>query len=144
MCSHTECVFICQQIKSDLDWKPHWAPDLFFNEREYVSSVGLWNILLFYYLNRQLSFGERLWICHHWQRSYDTNTSWTTLLLPQMHPERTSPTTFEHVHVGYRCIYRHDLRVHMWALRTKNNNLDLFLFFPSSWEAYFFWHVNFL
>ena len=33
----------------------------------------------------------------------------------QCAPEHISLTTaiFEHVHVGYRCIYRHDLRVHM-------------------------------
>ena len=46
--------------------------------------------------------------------------------------ERTSLTTaiFEHVHVGYRCIYRHDLRVHMWALQAENNNdFDFFRLF---------------
>ena len=34
---------------------------------------------------------------------------------PRCAPERTSPTTaiYDHIHVGYRCIYRHDLRVHM-------------------------------
>ena len=66
------------------------------------------------------------------------NTSWTTLLLPPMcpwthRPNHTGPTTAisEHVHVGYRCIYRHDLRVHMWALQDENNNnFDFFQLFP--------------
>ena len=41
-------------------------------------------------------------------------------------PLSPSPTTaiFEHVHVGYRCIYTHDLRVHMWALQAENNNIS--------------------
>ena len=45
-----------------------------------------------------------------WHKHFMDNPPATPML-----PERNSLTTaiFEHVHVGYRCIYRHDLRVHM-------------------------------
>ena len=47
-------------------------------------------------------------LCQGRQCSYGTSTSWTTLQLHPMHPERVSLTTaiFEHVHVGYR-VYSH-------------------------------------
>ena len=78
------------------------------------------------------------------------STSWTTLLLPLKQPWRAGPTTaiFEHVHVRYRCIYRHDLRVRasvleplkfLWCDQTRQ-----LLFFKKSnlsREAYFCWHV---
>ena len=57
-----------------------------------------------------------------------------------MRPEHTGPTTaiFEHVDVGYWCIYRHDLRVHMWALQAENNNhFDFFRLFPLEFRGLF-------
>ena len=42
---------------------------------------------------------------------------WHTHVLdcPRCAPEHASPTIFEYVLVGYRCIYRHDLRVHVFV-----------------------------
>ena len=66
----------------------------------------------------------------HWQHSNASQSGWvfvpwrqcSVLRYPRCTPEHASLTMaiFEHVHVGYRCIYRHDLRVHMWALQAEN------------------------
>ena len=47
---------------------------------------------------------------------------------PHAPPEHASQTMAicEHVHAGYRCIYKHDLCVYKWDLQAENNKHLIF------------------
>ena len=78
-------------------------------------------------------------LCQGRQCSYGTSTSWTTFPLPTMWPylsmymlDKDATTDTTSVFTCEPCKPKTTII------------LTFFDFFLSSWEAYFFWHVNFL